>query len=151
MADRNDKLPDPDDSYRSPRRALMFVLLGLVVASLAVIAVWQLTNSDSSDTAAVTETTQPSTVSASDEDVTELPQNPSLRIFDDAGTVYVENDGNVTMSSIQVLDAAGASLCDLGTISPGDRAPCAEAADALKPIKATGSGPQGQPAESVLE
>jgi hypothetical protein len=140
------------DEYRSPRRAIAFIFVGLVVASLVVFAIYQFTKSDDGDeVATATETTQVNTVSASDEDITELPQNPSLRLFDEEGTIYVENDGNVTMSSIQVLDAAGATVCELGTISPGDRQPCPAAANALGPIVATGSGPQGQAVETGLE
>jgi hypothetical protein len=141
------------DGYRSPRRAIAFIFIGLVIASLVIFGIYQLTKSDDADdtAAGVTETTQSNTVSASDEDITELPQNPSLRLFEEEGTTYVGNDGNVTMSNIQVLDAAGATVCDLGTISPGDRLPCPEAASALGPVTATGSGPQGQPVETGLE
>ena len=117
MDDLNEGLPQPDDD-RPPWRTIALIFIGLVVASAAVFAVYQLTKSDDDDVATATETTQANIVSASDEDVTELPQNPSLRLFDDAGTIYVENDGNVTMSSIEVRDGAGAAVCDLGTISP---------------------------------
>ena len=151
MDEHNENLPQPEE-YRTPWRAITFIFIGLVVASAAVFAIYQLTKSDRDSTAtAVTETTQSNTVSASDEDITELPQNPSLRLFDEDGTTYVENDGNVTMSGIQVLDAAGATVCDLGTVSPGDRQPCPGAGSALGPITATGSGPQGQPVETGLE
>jgi len=68
---------------------------------------------------------------------------------EEEGTLYVENDGNVTMSDIEVRDATGTAVCTLGTISPGDREPCEEAGDAQGLI-VVGSGPQGQPVEAGL-
>ena len=78
--------------------------------------------------------------------VVELPQNPSLRLFEEDGTWYVENDGNVTMSEIEVLDGSGTVICDLGVLSPDDRAACEEAGSGDGLI-AKGSGPQGQNVE----
>ena len=146
MVSSNRDRPMPQPRPKRPWLAISLILLGFLVASGIVYGIYQAT---SGDDAAATETTvrQPATVSASDEDVTELPQNPSLRLFEDEGTTYVENDGNVTMSGVEVRDGAGATVCDLGTLSPADRQPCAAAADALAPISAVGSGPQGQAVE----
>ena len=141
MDENKEGLPQPED-YRSPWRTIAFIFIGLIVASAAVFAVYQLTKSDTNDQSAET--------TPGDSGV-ELPQNPSLRLLEEEGTIYVENDGNVTMSSIKVSDAAGAEVCDLGTISPGDRSPCPGGTDALRPLTATGSGPQGQPVETSLE
>ena len=143
MDPNNQDLPESVDAERRPWRAIAFIFIGLLIASGIVIAVYQLTKSDDggdTDQAAV----------AIDDGV-DLPQNPSLRLFEDADTIYVENDGNVTMSGIQVLDGASVAVCDLGTISPGDRQPCDAASDALSPVTATGSGPQGQAVETGLE
>ena len=142
MDENKEDLPQPDDDYRSPWRAIAFIFLGLIIASGVVFAVYQLTKSD---TDGATDQTAPP------EGGVELPQNPSLRIFEEEATIYVENDGNVTMSSIEVRDGAGTVVCDLGTISPGDRQPCDAATSALSPITAAGSGPQGQPVEVTLE
>ena len=142
MDSDNKDLPPSVDEYRRPWRAIMFIFIGLLVASGAVLAVYQLTKSDTND--------EPVEAAPSDGGVS-IPQVPSLRLFEEAGTVYVENDGNVTMSGIEVRDGAGAAVCDLGTISPGDRQPCEAASDALSPITAVGSGPQGQPVETGLE
>ena len=78
------------------------------------------------------------------------PQFPSLKMLIEDGTLYVENDGNVTMSDIEVRDAAGSALCEMAVISPGDREPCENAGDAAD-LTVVGSGPQGQPFEGVLE
>ena len=73
----------------------------------------------------------------------ELPQNPSLRIFLDDGGVFVENDGNVTMSDVEVRDDLGDVVCSLGTLPPATRQPCDEA-DGVDDVTAFGVGPQGQ-------
>ena len=75
-----------------------------------------------------------------------LPQNPSLRLFVDDGTTYVENDGNVTMSDVEVREDGGDVVCTLGTLSPDDRAPCDEAGG-RDDLVAHGLGPQGQEVE----
>jgi hypothetical protein len=117
----------------------MWMIAAVVVVILAGAGgAYYLLNSDDSDVPAVED----------DEGVVELPQNPSLRLFDEGGTWYVENDGNVTMSEIEVRDASGNVVCSLGTVSPGDRAACEEATDG-EGLTATGSGPQGQPVEVV--
>ena len=150
MDEHNENLPRPEE-YRTPWRAIMFIFIGLVVASAAVYGIYRITSSEDSN-ASSNPTSAPNIVASdTDEVVTEIRQNPSLRLFNEEGTTYVENDGNVTMSGIQVLDAAGATVCDLGTVSPGDRQPCPGAGSALGPITATGSGPQGQPVETGLE
>ena len=82
--------------------------------------------------------------------VVEIPQVPSLKMLMEDGTLYVENDGNVTMSDIEVRDADGSALCEMAVISPGDREPCENAGDAAD-LTVVGSGPQGQPFEGVLE
>jgi hypothetical protein len=79
----------------------------------------------------------------------EIPQVPSLKMVEEEGTLYVENDGNVTMSDIEVRDAAGTTVCAMEVISPGDREPCEEAGDA-QDLTVFGSGPQGQPVEAGL-
>ena len=79
-----------------------------------------------------------------------MPQNPSLRLFDEGGTWYVENDGNVTMSEIEVSDAAGTVVCSISTLSPDERAAC-DGAGSGEGLTASGSGPQGQPVEVVPE
>ena len=151
MDDTTQDLPQPDE-YRSPWRAIAFIFIGLIVASAAVYGIYRMTSSGDSEDTASNPTAAPNVVASdTDEVITEINQNPSLRLFAEAGTTYVENDGNVTMSSILVLDGAAATVCDLGTISPGDRQPCAEASGALGPLTATGSGPQGQPVETGLE
>jgi hypothetical protein len=140
----------PQGEYRRPWGVVALIFFGLIVASGIVYGIHRITSSDDDGGAAATETTQGNTVSASDEDITELPQNPSLRLFEEEGTTYVENDGNVTMSEVAVRDAAGATVCDMGTLSPADRQAC-DVADALRPIVAVGSGPQGQAVETRLE
>lgn len=72
-----------------------------------------------------------------------LPQNPSLRLTPAAGNWVVENDGNVTMSAVQVTATDGSVLCDLGTMSPADRLPCDKGGNTQ--VRAVGNGPQGQP------
>ena len=78
-----------------------------------------------------------------------IPQVPSLRMFIEGGTVFVENDGNVTMSDVEVRDVADAVVCSMGVISPGDRQACEEAAGA-EGLTAHGRGPQGQEVEDTL-
>lgn len=78
-----------------------------------------------------------------------IPQVPSLRMFIESGTVFVENDGNVTMSDVEVRDVGGAVLCSMGVISPGDRQACDEASGS-DGLTAYGRGPQGQEVEDTL-
>jgi len=75
-----------------------------------------------------------------------LPQNPSLRLFLEQAVWYVENDGNVTMSQVEVRDDGGAVVCEIGTMPPADRQPCDGAGDG-QGLVAVGQGPQGQPVE----
>lgn len=152
MDANNQDLPGPDDNYRSPRRAIALIFVALIVASAAVYGIYRMTSNRDGEDAASNPTSVPNVVASdTDEVVTEIRQEPSLRLFEEEATVYVENDGNVTMSGVEVRDGAGAAACDLGTISPGDRQPCAAASDALSPITAVGSGPQGQAVETGLE
>jgi hypothetical protein len=72
-----------------------------------------------------------------------------LRMFLEGDAVYVENDGNVTMSDVEVRDGSGDVLCDVGTLSPDDREPCDEA-DGVDDATAFGVGPQGQQVEVAL-
>lgn len=72
-----------------------------------------------------------------------LPQNPSLTVEFVDGVVSVLNDGNVTMSAIEVRDGEGAAICTLGTLAPDESATCAEAAEGGA-YTAFGEGPQGQ-------
>jgi hypothetical protein len=138
---------------RAGRRRAM--ILGAVVLAAAVGGGVVLSNRDTpsaaptpSDSAATVATTaapaEPIVVSDSDEVITEIPQEPSLAIVTDDGFA-VENDGNVTMSDVAVVAADGSTICDLGTLAPGDVAECAEAdGDA---VTVTGAGPQGQAVE----
>lgn len=71
-----------------------------------------------------------------------LPQNPSLALAEDDGRWFVANDGNVTMSDVELRDGDDV-VCELGTISPGDRATCDDASGLDDPA-AFGRGPQGQ-------
>ena len=75
-----------------------------------------------------------------------LPQNPSLSLEFVDGVASVLNDGNVTMSSIEVRDAEGAAICTLGTLAPDESAACAEAPEGGV-YTAYGEGPQGQQVE----
>lgn len=107
------------------------VVLVLVVAGAAVLF-WNSRSDDASP---------PTTIVSSGGVV--LPQNPSLILLEVDGTWYVENDGNVTMSDVQVRDGSDSVICELGTLSPDDRAGC-EAAAAADGLSAFGLGPQGQ-------
>ena len=64
------------------------IVVGFLVASGIVYAIYQVTNSDDDGTAASTETTAAPRVVASDTDevITEIPQNPSLRLYAEEGT-----------------------------------------------------------------
>jgi hypothetical protein len=120
-----------------PRRTLLLVgLFALLVAAAAVtFLLW-----GGSDVAA------PSPTTAEQTGAVVLPQNPSLALIDDGGTWYVENDGNVTMSQVVVRDGSDVVVCELGTISPSERAACAAAAG-KSGLTASGVGPQGQPVD----
>ena len=114
-----------------------WVIIAIIVVAAAIgAALFFAFNSGSSDD---------TTDTGNGGGVVELPQNPSLRLFEEDGTWYVENDGNVTMSEIEVADGSGAVVCELGRLSPDDRAACDEASG--DGLVATGSGPQGQPVE----
>jgi len=75
-----------------------------------------------------------------------LPQNPSLSVGFVDGVASVTNDGNVTMSSIEVQAEDGSVLCALGVLSPGESAACPDAPEGGA-YRVVGSGPQGQPVE----
>ena len=87
----------------------------------------------------------PSAVQSEDGAVS-LPQNPSLKMLFEEDTWYVENDGNVTMHDIEVRDTGGSVICDLGILSPSERAPCVEAGD-RQDLVTVGLGPQDQRVE----
>lgn len=115
------------------------VLVGVVIVAGAAYGLYEVLRSDSETAGTVTPDTG-----------VVLPQNPSLLMVVEDGTLYVENDGNVTMSDIEVRDEAGTVICDMGVISPGDRQACDEAGGA-EDLTAFGSGPQGQAVEVGLE
>ena len=121
-----------DRARRRSAGRLKRVIPAVVLAGLALIAVSACGGDDDS----TTETTLGG-------GGVELPQDPSLRMFLEADAVYVENDGNVTMSDVEVRDGSGDVLCDVGTLSPDDREPCDEA-DGVDDVTAFGVGPQGQ-------
>ena len=79
-----------------------------------------------------------------------LPQDPSLAITLEDGTWVVENDGNVTMSDVEVRDESGGVVCEIGTLAPEESAPCDEGAG-LDGLIAFGLGPQGQEVEVESE
>jgi hypothetical protein len=103
----------------------------LVVVAFVVAYFWFLDSDDASPA-----TTVPSGAVV-------LPQNPSLRLLEENDTWFVENDGNVTMSEIVVRDGPDSVICDLGTLSPDDRASC-DAAGEADDLSVFGLGPQGQ-------
>ena len=130
---------------RGPLLTRRRILLGigvLVLVAGAIVA-YLLTNDSGDAATTTTSTTAPDVVSDSDEVVTEIPQDASLILLEVDGTWSVENDGNVTMSGVQVRDGSDSVICELGTLSPGDRAAC-EAAAAADGLSAFGLGPQGQ-------
>jgi len=108
------------------------VIAAVVLPALAIVA----TSACSGDDDTSADTTNPS-------GAVELPQNPSLRIITEDDTFVVENDGNVTMSDVEVREDSGDVVCELGTLSPDDREPCDEAAG-RDDLSAHGLGPQGQ-------
>ena len=108
------------------------VIPAVVLAGLALIAVSACGGDDDS----TTETTLGG-------GGVELPQDPSLRMFLEGDAVFVENDGNVTMSDVEVRDEAGGVVCDIGTLAPDDSEPCDEA-DGVDDATTFGVGPQGQ-------
>ena len=77
--------------------------------------------------------------------VVELPQNPSLELAETDGVWSVTNDGNVTMSSIEVRDGTEV-LCEYETLAPGDSVDCEEVSGASE-LSVFGEGPQGQEVE----
>ena len=126
--------PDGDRRQLSPKqRNLVFGLAAVVLVVAVVAVIFWFSRSDDSD--------PPPTTVASGGVV--LPQNPSLLLVQVDDTWYVENNGNVTMSSVEVRGDSDVVICELGTISPEDRAPC-EAAGTADGLTAFGLGPQGQ-------
>lgn len=134
---------------RAGRRRLLVgfavVVIALIVAGVAY-AVYDANQSDDEIAAPVTG----GAVTDSDQVVIEIPQEPSLMMVEEDGTLFVENDGNVTMSGVEVRDADGAAVCSLGDLAPGDRQPCEEAADA-QGLVAVGTDPGGQEVQSDPE
>jgi hypothetical protein len=124
----------------------VLLIVGVVVILGAATAALVYRSTGGSDDVDTTATTAPAGVFDSDEVVTEIPQSPSLRILLEDGTWYVENDGNVTMSDVEVRDGSDSVICELGTISPADRGSCA--APETEELRARGLGPQGQVVET---
>ena len=124
---------------------LALLLLGLIIVAgvgyLIATGTWFGDSRSTGGTVAEGES-----VSASDEVVIEIPQNPSLRLVSQEGTWNVENDGNVTMSEVEVRDTTGAVICEIGTMSPGDLEPCEDAGD-RQDLVVAGEGPKGQKVE----
>lgn len=137
------RTPTAEGGKPSGRRRLRLTAVVVLVAALLAVAAYGLYEIFSSDN----ETTETTVASG---DIVVLPQFPSLLAVVEDGSLYVENDGNVTMSGVEVRDASGVTVCSLGTISPGDRQPCEEAGDGSE-MTVTGTGPQGQVVEEVLE
>lgn len=124
---------------------LALLLLGLVIVAgagyLIANGTWFGDSTSTNETVA-----EGDSVSDSDEVVIEIPQGPSLKLVLQDGTWNVENDGNVTMSEVEVRDTAGAVICEIGTMSPGDLEPCEDAGD-RQDLVVAGEGPQGQKVE----
>jgi len=120
----------------SPRH-LVIVVVGVVVLAVAAILVSVLIDDSTADA--------PTATSAPNGQVV-LPQNPSLRLLQVDGVWQVENDGNVTMSEIEVRDASATVICELGKLAPDERAAC-DAAGSATDLTAFGVGPQGQEVE----
>ncbi len=123
----------------SRRRGLIWVVVavvGLIVLAGVGYFVYDATQSDDD-----TESTIP------DDGGVDLPQDPSLILLLEDGVWFVENDGNVTMSEIEVRDDAGEVICEIGTMSPDDREACEDASE-NQDLVVVGQGPQGQPVEA---
>lgn len=136
------------DVGRGPSRRNVLVVIGVAVVVVgALVAFVVLSNDDSDDAAPAPTTTADVNVSDSDAVVIDLPQSASLRLFVEDDTWYVENDGNVTMSDVEVRDGSDAVLCELGTLAPDDRAECADA-EGGDGLRAVGSSPQGEQVEA---
>ena len=125
-----------DRARRRSARRLKRVIPAALFAGFALIAVSACGGDDDS----TTETTLGGV---------ELPQDASLRMFLEDDAVYVENDGNVTMSDVEVRDGSGDVLCDIETLAPDDREPCDEATG-VDDVTAFGVGPQGQQVQVEL-
>lgn len=130
---RQDEAPRP---MTQGQRYLLFALVAIVLALAVAVVFYWISGSDDTSSSS---TTVPSGGVI-------LPQNPSLLLLQVDDTWYVENDGNVTMSSVEVRGDSDDVICELGTISPDERAPC-EAAGAIDDLTAFGLGPQGQEVE----
>jgi hypothetical protein len=118
-----------------PKPRWPWLILALVVVAAAAYGVYYLLNR--SDEAAEPVDQDTGVV---------LPQNPSLSLEFVDGVASVLNDGNVTMSSIEVRDAEGSAVCTLGTLAPDESAACDEAPEGGA-YTAYGEGPQGQQVE----
>jgi hypothetical protein len=112
------------------------IVVGLIVLAGAGYFVYDATQSDD---------VTPPTVPVGDGGVV-LPQDPSLTLLLEDGVWFVENDGNVTMSDIEVRDGANEVICEIGTMSPDDRQACEDAGE-NQDLVVVGQGPQGQPVE----
>jgi hypothetical protein len=108
--------------------------VGLIVLAGVGYLVYDATQSDDTPTIPV------------DDGGVVLPQDPSLRLLLEDGVWFVENDGNVTMSEIEVRDDAGEVICEIATMSPDDRQSCEDAGE-NQDLVVVGQGPQGQPVE----
>jgi hypothetical protein len=134
----------PAQKPKKKRRGVWIAVAVVVVLIVAGGVGYALYEANQSDDETAAERAEPASGG-----VVEIPQVPSLKMVEEEGTLYVENDGNVTMSDIEVRDAAGTTVCAMEVISPGDREPCEEAGDA-QDLTVFGSGPQGQPVEAGL-
>jgi hypothetical protein len=119
-------------------RSLLIVVIGVLVVAIAATLVFVLLDDS---------TAEAPPTSSIPSDAVILPQNPSLRLVDVDGTWQVENDGNVTMSEIEVRDGSDTVICELGELAPDELAPC-DAADSATDLTVVGAGPQGQRVEA---
>ncbi len=120
----------------SPRH-LVIAVVGVLVLALAAILAFALIDDSTADAPPVTSIPNGQVV---------LPQNPSLKLVQVDDVWQVENDGNVTMSEIEVRDASATVICELGRLAPDERAAC-DAAGSATDLTAFGLGPQGQQVE----
>ena len=124
-------------------------LAGVVAIAMAVALAGGCSDDSNSNPDATTpvSVSDAGEVSDSDEVVTDLPQAAALTLVEDEGSWFVENSGNVTMSEVVMMNG-DATVCEIGTLAPSERATCAEA-DGLASVIATGLDPQGETVESA--
>lgn len=134
----------PSRSGGSGVRVALLVLGLVIVAGVGYLIATGTWFGDSTSTDVTV--AEGESVSDSDEVVIEIPQNPSLKLVSEGGTWNVENDGNVTLSEVEVRDTTGAIICEIGEMAPGDLEPCEDAGD-RQDLVVVGNGPQGQKVE----